>query len=115
MTKRRVKKDTRWKFIKVTFLVCMFIGAFTLIWLRTAVVGLEYELSELGTQKEELSRKSMLVSAEKANFYSVANIEESAMKKLGMGFPERERIIFVRQTTGAVPYKVSAGSLPRDD
>lgn len=101
--------------MKFTFFFCVFIGVFTLIWLRTAVVSLEYELSELGRQKTELLREEKLVLAEKASFYSIEKIEEIAVKRLGMSLAKREKIFFVKETTGAAPYKVSAGPVPRDD
>lgn len=92
----------------------MFIGVFALIWLRTTVVNLEYELSQLGKQKIELERKERLVSAEKANFYSMKKIEEVAIEQLGMSLPKREKIFFVKKTTGAAPYRVSTKLVPRD-
>lgn len=115
MTKRRAKRDKRWKLIRFAFFFCVFLGVFTLIWLRTTVVDLEYELSDLERQKVALIREGRLFSAEKANVYSIEKIEETAVKRLGMKVPERDQIYFVQQTTGAAPYKVSARSLSRQD
>jgi cell division protein FtsL len=114
MTTRRLKRNKRWKLIKFTFFLGVFIGVFALIWLRTMVVNLEYELSQLGKQKMELMREERLVSAEKANFYSMKQIEETAIKQLGMNLPKREKIFFVKKITGAAPYRVSTKSVPRD-
>ena len=114
MTSRRVKKDLRWKLIKFTIFLCVFVGVFALVWLRTTLVNLEYELNELGNQKMELLKERRMVSAEKANFYSVEKIEQVAMEKLGMSLPKREKIIFVKRTTGAAPYRASNKSVPRE-
>jgi len=115
MTKRRVKKDVKWKCIKFVFFLCVFIMMFTLIWLSTSVRDLEYSISELENQKVKLAREGKLILAEKAKSYSVEKIEKFAIKKLGMGFPERERIIYVEKTTGAAPYKVSGKPFVRDE
>lgn len=114
MTTRRLKRNKRWKLIKFAFFLCVFISVFTLIWLRTMVVNLEYELSQLGKQKMELMMEENLVSAEKANSYSMEKIEENAIKRLGMSLPKREKIFFVKKTTGAAPYRVSTKLVPRN-
>ncbi len=114
MTARRLKRNKKWRLIKFTFSLCLFIGVFVLIWLSTTVVNLEYELNQLGKQKMELLREGRLVSAEKANFYSMEKIEVVAIKRLGMSLPKREKIFFVKKTTGAAPYKASIKSVPWD-
>lgn len=112
MTTRRLKRNKRWGLLKFGFFICIFIGVFTLIWLRTAVVNLEYELSQLLEQKKELNREGKLILAEKAGFYSAERIEEVAIKRLGMSLPKREKVVFVKKTTGAIPYRVSVKSVP---
>lgn len=114
MTTRRLKRNKRWKLIKFTFFLCVFIGAFALIWLSTTVINLEYELSQLGKQKMKLMSEGRLVSAEKENFYSMEKIEKIAIKRLGMSLPKREKIFFVKKTTSAAPYKVFTKSVSRD-
>jgi len=115
MTTRRAKRDTRWKITKFALFLCTFILVFALVWLRTTVVKLEYELSQLGKQRMELVREEKLVSAEKASFYSIGKIEDVAIKKLGMSLPERDKVFFVKRTTGPAPYRVSIKSLPPGD
>lgn len=115
MTTRYAKRNIRWELIKVFFLLFVFTGVFALIWLRTTVVNLEYEISELGKQKMELMREERFTSTEKANYYSVEKIEKNAIKRLGMSLPEREKIFFVKKVRGAAPYKVSIKSGLRDD
>ncbi|UCF86943.1 MAG: hypothetical protein JSV71_05545 [Nitrospiraceae bacterium] len=114
MTARRGKQDIRWRFTKFFFSIAVFMGIFTLIWLRTTVVNLKYELNELETQKIELVRLGKLLEAEKAKTYSVKNIEQSA-KMLGMRIAKRENIIYVQEVSGAVPYRVSTKPIPWDN
>jgi hypothetical protein len=114
MTARRIKQDIRWGFTKLAFSLAVFVGIFTLIWLRTTIVNLKYELNELETQKIELVRLGKLLEVEKAKVYSVENIEHSA-KKLGMRIAKRENIVYVQEVTGAVPYRVSTKQIPWDN
>lgn len=107
MTRRRARKNKRWIFLKFVFFFCLAIEVFTLIWLRTAVVNFEYGLAEFNKQKASLIRERKLVTAQRAKIYSARNIEEIAIKQLGMRLPERRNIFFVRRTTGASPYRVS--------
>jgi hypothetical protein len=106
MTTRRVRRDMRWKFMKIVFFLVMFTGVFSLIWLRTTVVNLTYEINKLQDNKTALLSDEKLIAAEKANVYSFEKIEEAAIK-MGMKLPERKNIIFVKKVSGAAPYKVS--------
>ncbi len=114
MTARRVKKDVRWKITVYVFFLALFIGVFSLVWLRTALVNLKYGLSNLENQKLELIRMGKLIDAEKAKVYSVEQVEESA-KQLGMKVVKRENIIYVKRVADAAPYKVSTKSIPWDN
>jgi len=107
---RRLKRDKRWGLLKLGFFICVFVSIFTLIWLRTAVVGLEHNLSQMKGQKKALVNQGKLISAEMAKIYSVAMVEKVAVEQLDMSHPRREKIYFVRRATGAAPYKASAKS-----
>lgn len=111
MTARRSKKNKRWALVKFCFFLYVFISVFVLMWLRMAAVKLEYELAQFGKEKSLLVKESGLISAERANLYSVVKIEEIATKELGMSFPERKKIFFVKKTIGAVPYRASMKSV----
>jgi cell division protein FtsL len=104
----------RWKITKIVFTLAVFAGIFSLIWLRTAIVNLKYEINELENQKVELVRIGKYLEAEKAKIYSVENIERSA-KRFGMKIVKRENIIYVKKVNGPAPYKVSAKSIPWDN
>ncbi|MBI4843328.1 MAG: cell division protein FtsL [Nitrospirae bacterium] len=107
MTTRRRKQNKKWMLLKLGLFIYLIAGVFTIIWFRTEVVSLEYELGELNRQKTGFIREQRLIMAERASFYSVKNIEETAVKVLGMSPPERKNIYYVERTEGAVPYKVS--------
>jgi hypothetical protein len=107
MTIGRIKKKKKWTLLKFGLPIYVIAGLFALVWFRTEVVSLEYELGELNKQKVNLIREQRLVTAKRANFYSAKNIEETAVKVLGMSSPDRNNIYYVERTTGASLYKVS--------
>ncbi len=111
MRQGRLKKNKKWGLLKFGFFLCLFLGVFSLIWLRTTVVNLEYELSHLGKQKTDLIREGKIILAKRANAYSIENIEKVAIHELGMDLPEREKVFFVTRAAGAAPYKVSIKSI----
>jgi cell division protein FtsL len=107
MSPRRLKGDKRWALIKLFFWIYVCAGIFTVIWLTTHVVKLEYELGQLSKKKLELLEENQNLSAERARLYSASNIEKIAVKKLGMTYPDRKNFFFVKRFPEAAPYKVS--------
>lgn len=110
MTVKRIRRSKKWTLMKFGFLLYLLIGLFAVVWLRMAVVNIEYELGELNTQKVVLVRESKLLRAQRASFYSAEKIEDIAKKELGMNLSERDKIFFVKRTQEAGPYKVSMSS-----
>jgi hypothetical protein len=76
--------------------------------LRTAVVNLEYQLGELDRLRADLIIDRKMVVAERARFFSMRNVEDVAIKRLGMQLAERENIFFVTRTVAAGPRRASA-------
>lgn len=112
MIKRRLKRDKKWRLLKFSFFLYTLIGVFVLIWLRTAVVNLEYELSQMEKQKAVLIREGKSISAEKACLYSAREVEGVAIKQFAMSLPKRENIFFVKKINEAAPYKAAISSVP---
>lgn len=112
MMRRRLKRDKRYGLLKFSFFLYTLLGVFALIWLRTAVVNLEYELSQMEKQKVGLIREGKLISAEKAYLYSAREVEGVAIKQFAMSLPKRENIFFVKKINEAAPYKASISSVP---
>jgi len=110
MTLSRVKNNSKWILFKLVFSACLVIGLFALVGLRASVVNLEYELAELSRQKVALVRTSKMLVAQRASFYSAGKVEDAATGKLGMQFPEREDVFYLKKVSGASAYKVSLDS-----
>ncbi|HDH53329.1 MAG TPA: hypothetical protein ENH24_02465 [Nitrospirae bacterium] len=108
MNRRRTKNNKKKGiFLKFGFFLYLGLCLFTIVWLRTAVFNLEYELGELENQRAELISERKMVAAQRASFFSVGNVENVAINRLGMSRAERENIFFVKKTRAAGPYRAS--------
>jgi len=107
MVTRRIKRTKRRLLLKMGLLLYFVAGLFLLVWLRTAIVSMEYELAELNTQKMALLREERYLMAKRASLYAAKRIEDVAMKRLGMDVPDRENIFYVKRAKGAGAYMAS--------
>jgi cell division protein FtsL len=111
MTTRRIKKTRKWLLLKLGLFLYLVMGLFALIWLRTAIINMEYELAELNTQKLALLREGKYLMAKRASLYSAMKVEDIATKRLGMNLPDRENIFYVKRTKKAGAYMASMPAL----
>lgn len=97
MKSRRLKNNGKWTIFKLLLCIYLIGGLFSIVGLRASVVNIEYDLADLGRQKEALVRQSKLLVAQRASLYSSRKVEDIAIAKLGMQFAKREDVIFVRK------------------
>jgi cell division protein FtsL len=98
MTGRRVRNNRkRGMFGKVSLFLYLGFSLFATIWLRSAVVNLEYELGDLDRMRAELQIEEKMVAAHRASFFSMRNVEKVATRRLGMRQAERSNIFFVKR------------------
>ena len=108
MTGRRVKNRNKVRVImKSGFYLYAVICLFSMVWLKAAVVNLEYEMGSLGDLKTDLVQERNMAVAHRASFYSPEKIERVAIKRLGMTLPERENVFFVKRTPVAASFRTS--------
>lgn len=94
-------------FSKAALFLYLGVSLFAIIWLRAAVVNLEYELGDLDRLRTDLLNERKMVVAQRSKFLSMGNVETVALTKLGMGNAERDNIFFVRRATAAVSHRAS--------
>jgi cell division protein FtsL len=108
MTGIRVKHHkSKGAFIKFGFVTYLCFCLFAIVWMRAAVVNLEYELGDLDGMRADLSNERKYVSAQRANIYSTEKIEKVALRRLNMKMPDRERVYYVKRSSAAVAFKAS--------
>lgn len=107
MTTRRAKRHKKGIFLKLGVFVYLGFCLFSIVWLKAAVLNMEYELGELDGLKSNLVGERKMMVATRASFYSTEKIEKVAIKRLGMIMPERHNVYYVKRSAPASTYKAS--------
>lgn len=82
--------------LKPLFVVFLLSGIFGIVWLRSSILTMEYSISELEGKKMERLREAKMLLAERAMLLSMQKIEKTAVKSLGLVFPDRTRVVYVK-------------------
>lgn len=85
-------------------IILLVVGIFGTIWLRSGIITLEYSISELENRKMESLRQAKSLMAEKASLLSMYKIDTKGVRNLGLVFPDRKKIVYVREA-GSGPQK----------
>lgn len=85
------------KYLFFIFLICSF---FAIVWLRSSLVTIEYEISNLETKKQEAQRETRILVAERAEILSSHKIKLVSAKE-GLSRVDRTRILVVKRSTEA--------------
>jgi len=108
MTTRRHRNNKKsGTFIKAAFFIYVGFSLLAIVWLKAAVVNLEYELGKLGRLRADLVSEREMAVVHRANFFAMGNVEKVALNRLGMSNPERDNIFFVTRTSAAGPRTAS--------
>jgi len=83
-------------FLKPLFVVFFLGGIFGIVWLRSSILTMEYSISELECRKMERLREAKMLLAERAMLLSMQKIEKTAVRSLGLVFPDRTRVVYVK-------------------
>ncbi len=87
----------------VTFLLC---GLFGIVWLRSNFISAEYTISEFENKKADRLREAKMLMAEKASLMSMHKVEKTAVRDIGLVFPDRKKVVYVKERTQG-PQRVS--------
>lgn len=91
---------------KPLFIVILLGGIFSVVWLRSSILTMEYTISELEGKKMERLREAKMLLAERAMLLSMQKVEKTAVRSLGLVFPDRTRVVYVKGTAQG-PLKAS--------
>lgn len=113
---RRTSSDF-WSFVyKPLCVVLLLCGLFGLVWLRSSVVSMAYDLRTLEEKRLEGLKDMKILLADRSRFISLANIGPSFQEKDkgeykpvsgGFVFPDRVKVIHVKAHKGPEAYKAS--------
>jgi len=107
MTTRRAKRHGNGHFMKFGIIFYLGFCLFSIVWLRAAVLNIEYELGELDGLKSDLVGERKMMAAKRSSFYATEKIEKVATRRLGMSMPDRHNVYYVKRRSAAAPYKAS--------
>ena len=71
-------------------------GIFSVVWLRSNIISLEYRISELERQRLDALRETKTTMAEIASLLSFQKAGKTAVAQLGLVFPDRTKVVYVR-------------------
>jgi len=83
--------------IKPLFIAFLLCGLFGIVWLRSNFISMEYAISELENKRADGIRETKMLMAEKASLMSMHKVEKTAVRSLGLVFPDRTRVVYVKE------------------
>lgn len=89
------------KFLSVFSIVLLIFG---IVWLRSSIVNLEYTISKLEKTKTHLMKENKGIVAEKVKLLALERFERADQR--GFVFPDRIRVIYVKENKSKEPYRV---------
>jgi hypothetical protein len=111
-----------WSFIyKPVCIIILLFGLFGLVWLRSSVVSIAYDLRTLEEKKMAAQKETKMLLAGRSKAISLASIGSSLQGQVqgrgngdaklvvgsGYVFPDRVKVIHIKKQTGPETYKAS--------
>lgn len=110
--KGQARDSLLWIVVKVFFIPMVLLSVFLMVGLKGKITSLEYRISELENRKLQLAKEKKELLVKRSDLLSVKNIEHVAMNRLGLAFPDRKRVIYVKKTE--MPHNFRAEYRPGD-
>lgn len=82
-------------------------GVFSLVYLRTNVLKLEYNIAELEKKKTECLKERKMLVAEKTSLLSFVKLKTALNKTQGFVIPDRIKVIHIDNVERMLPHKTS--------
>ncbi len=92
---------------KPLLIVILIAGIFSLVYLRSSVLKLEYNIAELEKKKVECLKERKMLIAQKTNLISFWKLETALNKSQGFVIPDRIKVIQVNKSQNTLPHKTS--------
>ncbi|MBN2655024.1 MAG: hypothetical protein JXR79_07955 [Nitrospirae bacterium] len=96
--------------LKVVSVLLLIASVFSVIWLRSSVVSIEYSLGKLENNKIAMLKERKHLAAERASLLSVERLGKATAKTYV--FPDRVRVVYVKQNTSQDMRKTAASVQP---
>ncbi len=93
--------------VKPLMIALLIIGIFSLVYLRSSFLKLEYSLGDLEKKRMNYLRERKMLLAEKIRMISYAQLEASHSDDEGFTQPDRTKVIHLYRQKGSQPYRAS--------
>ncbi|GER92551.1 hypothetical protein A45J_0267 [hot springs metagenome] len=96
--------------LKPFSIILLLISIFTIVWMRSSFVSLEYSISSLEKKKAALMRDKKVFAAERASLLSAERFEKFVSNSTvsgGFVFPDRVKVVYVKRAKENEPYRAS--------
>ena len=90
--------------LKLIFLLLPLALVFSIVYLRSSITALEYQLGQLQMEKLRLINKKSELIAKRAKATSLKKIEMIATKKMGLTYVDREKVFYVKEVAPPAPF-----------
>jgi len=91
------KKRGGWKLSRLIAVALLFMAtALIYVWFRISITNIDYRIAGEMHRRDILLEESRKLKVEIATLKSPRRIEAIARAKLGMRYPERDQVIFLR-------------------
>ncbi|HOO90972.1 MAG TPA: cell division protein FtsL [Syntrophales bacterium] len=87
----------RWRFSRLIFGALMFMAVILVsVWFRISITNIDYRIAEEMHLRDRLLEENRRLKIEIATLKSPGRIESIARNTLGMDYPERDQVIFLK-------------------
>jgi len=91
------EKNRGLKLSHLIFVALVFMStALVSVWFRISITNIDYQIAGEMHRRDTLLEENRKLKVEVATLKSPRRIESIAMTKLGMHYPERDQVIFLR-------------------
>lgn len=93
--------------VKVFSCFLVVLGVFGLVWLRSSIRSVEYEIGALERELGGVQKGRKVLVAERASLFSIQKTGKIAGERIGLDFPDRAKVFYVKRDKGDIPYEAS--------
>ena len=94
-------------FFKFVACLVVILGIFGLVWLRSGITRVEYELGSLERELGGVLSEHKSLIAERSSLFSACRVAGGAERELGLEFPDRSKVFYVKRDKGDIPVEAA--------
>lgn len=93
--------------VKVLACFVLVFGIFGIVSLRAEIRSVEYQLGGLEKDLRDVLKERKNLMGQRAALLSINTVEQRAGETLGLDFPDRSKVFYVKRDKGDIPYEAS--------